>query len=304
MQSLAWSYKMGLTTVHSIVHEVCKVIWDVLAPRYLKEPTTREWQQISQDFYKLWNFPNCIGALDGKHINIQAPANSGSLFFNYKKTHSIVLLASCDARYIFKLVDIGAYGSQSDGGIFRNSIFGQRLDSGSLNVPEDNYIPNTNVKIPYAVVADEAFPLKKYIMRPYGGRHLSVEKRIFNYRLSRARRMIENTFGILVATWRILKQTIVADVANIDNMVKAVVVLHNFCLKEGCCKLYCPSGYVDTDDENNGQWRSESQPLTSVGRLSTNTATRVCYQIRDLICKYFSSNVGAVPWQNERALRR
>jgi hypothetical protein len=96
MQSLAWSYKMGLTTVHSIVHEVCKVIWDVLAPRYLKEPTTR--QQISQDFYKLWNFPNCIGALDGKHINIQAPANSGSLFFNYKKMHSIVLLASCDAR--------------------------------------------------------------------------------------------------------------------------------------------------------------------------------------------------------------
>jgi hypothetical protein len=87
-------------------------------------------------------------------------------------------------------------------------------------------------------------------------------------------------------------------------MVKAVVVLHNFCLKEGCCKLYCPSGYVDTDDENNGQWRSESQPLTSVGRLSTNTVTRGCYQIRDLICKYFSSNVGAAPWQNERALRR
>jgi hypothetical protein len=147
MQTLAWSYKMGLTTVHSIVHEVCKVIRDVLAPQYLKEPSTQEWQQISQDFYKLWNFPNSIGALDGKHINIQAPANSGSLFFNYKKTYSIVLLASCDA-----------YGSQSDGGIFRNSIFGQRLDSGSFNVPEDNYIPNTNVKIPYAVVADEAFP--------------------------------------------------------------------------------------------------------------------------------------------------
>ncbi|XP_044254905.1 uncharacterized protein LOC123005289 [Tribolium madens] len=230
MQSLAWTYKMGLTTVHSIIHEVCKVIWDVLAPQYLSEPSTEEWQ----------------------HINIQAPANN----------------------------------------------------SGSLNVPKDTYIPNTSVKVPYALVADKAFPQKKYIMRPYGGRHLSMEKRIFNYRLSRARRMIENTFGIMVARWRILKQTIVADVTNNDHMVKAVVVLHNFCLQQGCCNIYCPSGYVDVDDKDNGQWRSEIKPLPSVGRVSTNTATRLCYHIRDLVCEYFSSNVGALPWQNERALRR
>jgi hypothetical protein len=63
--------------------------------------STQEWQQISQDFYNSCNFPNCIGALDGKHINIQAPANNRSLFFNYKKTYSIVLRASCDARYTF-----------------------------------------------------------------------------------------------------------------------------------------------------------------------------------------------------------
>lgn len=295
---------MGITSIHSIIHSVCKAIWDIFAPQYLKEPSTRDWQRIAQDFYHLWNFPNCIGALDGKHINIQAPANSGSLFFNYKKTHSIVLLACCDARYIFTLVDIGAYGAQSDSGVFQNSVFGQRLDSGSLNVPEDACIPDTNIKVPHFLVADEAFPLRKYIMRPYGGRNLSMEKKIFNYRLSRARRIIENSFGIMVARWRILKQSIVADVNNIDHMVKAVVVLHNFCIMQGCCNLYCPPGFADSGDEDNGQWRSDRDTLRSVGRLSSNTATRLCYQIREIICHYFLSAIGALPWQNNRALRR
>lgn len=95
-------------------------------------------------------------------------------------------------------------------------------------IPGPKKLPNSDLVHPYTLVADEAFPLKRYILRPYPGKHLDDFKRIFNYRLSRARRVIENTFGILVNRWRLLRQRINADVNNIDLFVKAIVCLHNY----------------------------------------------------------------------------
>jgi len=89
------------------------------------------WVETVMEYEKTWNFPNCLGGIDGKHVMMQAPPNSGSIFFNYKNFFSIVLLATCDAQYRFTTIDVGAYGRQSDSGIFQNSKFGRALEEGN-----------------------------------------------------------------------------------------------------------------------------------------------------------------------------
>ena len=74
-----------------------------------------------------WQLAKCIGAVDGKHINIQSPPHSGSLYFNYKKFYRIVLLAACNHRYEFTIVKVGAYGSESDSGVLARTEFGRSL---------------------------------------------------------------------------------------------------------------------------------------------------------------------------------
>ncbi|XP_014470752.1 PREDICTED: uncharacterized protein LOC106742379 [Dinoponera quadriceps] len=88
-------------------------------------------------------------------------------------------------------------------------------------------------------------------MRPYPGRQLDKKKRIFNYRLSRARRCIENAFGILVARWRIFERPISCHPHHTDVIVKAAVCLHNFLMSQTqkyVRNLYCPDDFVT--DEN------------------------------------------------------
>lgn len=121
----------------------------------------------------------CLGAIDGTHVVIQAPSSSGSEYYNYKGTHSIVLLAVCDARYCFTLIDIGDSGRHSDGGIFANSEFGRRFISNGLNMPASGYLPGTDMEVPYCIVGDAAFPLRQNLMRPYPGRLLPFDKSVF-----------------------------------------------------------------------------------------------------------------------------
>lgn len=96
-------------------------------------------------------------------------------------------MAVVDSECKYVLVDVGAEGRLSDGGTFKNCSFGRALTNGTLNIPRVQTLPGTSLTAPYAFVGDEAFQLRKDFMRPYSSRYLDDEKRVFNYRLSRAR---------------------------------------------------------------------------------------------------------------------
>ena len=191
-ESLLYQFRMHRTTIAKFVPVVCNKIYEHLKDEYLTIPTnTAEvWREHAAMASERWQFPNCIGAADGKHVSIQHPQASGSLFYNYKGFYSIVMLAIVDYDYKFIFVDVGCQGRISDGGVSRNSSFYTALESGALNLPEPKPLPlssdpswifdQSSVPIPYYTVADDAFPLGLHCMKPFSQVGLTDRRRIFN----------------------------------------------------------------------------------------------------------------------------
>ncbi|XP_071336182.1 uncharacterized protein [Trachinotus anak] len=286
-RTIANSFRVGVSTVSKIVDDVVSTIWDSLVDDFMSVPTTDEWRSIAGRFEERWNFPLCCGAVDGKHVVLKAPANSGSQFYNYKGTYSIVLLAVVDSEYQFRVVDVGGYGRSSDGGILANSAFGQALRSGTLHLPSDLPLPGAEDRgpQPYVFVADEAFPLRRNMMRPFPGRLLPRERRIFNYRLSRARMVVENAFGILASQWRMYRRAVEVQPEVAERCVKAICLLHNFL--QQTTPAAAAVGSVPG---------GEVEPLPGLGRLASNNAAREAIRVRETFTSYFTSE-GKVPWQ-------
>lgn len=143
-----------------------------------------EWKIVANDFGQRWNFYNCIGAMDGKHVKIDPPVQSGSLYYNYKECFSVVLLAVVDAQLRFMYVDVGANGRISDSGIWKNCTLKAHLDNNSLKIPEPEPLPNVEKTFPLVLLGDEGFPLSTKVLIPYPRDLASGKrnKRIFNYR--------------------------------------------------------------------------------------------------------------------------
>lgn len=259
--------------------------------------TPGEWKAVAKQFEK-WNFPHCVGAVDGKHIAIWPPKESGSYYFNYKGSHSIVLMAVVNANYEFMYVDVGTNGRISDGGVWASSTLCARLLNGAMGLPADEQLSDSHRTLPYVFVGDDAFPLKRYFMKPYPFKHQNNEQRIFSYRLSRARRVVENAFGIMSNKFRVLLSAINLSPEKVEKIIFACTALHNFLRREHE-SFYSPVGSLDNENVVDGvvtpgAWRDERQllPLERLQRNPTNEAKAV----RKEFMEYFNEE-GAVVWQ-------
>lgn len=239
---------------------------------------------------------------------IQKPENTISEFYNYKGTNSIVLLGIADANYRFLYVNVGCQGRISDGGVFKNTSFYNKLEKNELNLPENEPLPGHTLSLPYILVADDAFPLTDHIMKPYKtDLNKGSPKRVYNYRLYRARRIIENTFGLLSSVFRVFRKLIQKKVKDtIVNIVLTCVYLHNFLrVQPDSRQFYSTLGCFDNYDSCTGElisgsWReiisgdTGLMPFRSIPRRPATTATNV----REEFMQYFMSEIGSVPFQD------
>lgn len=202
------------------------------------------------------------------------------MFYNYKNFYSLVLLAMCDADYCFTYVNIGSYGKNSDSSIFQDSALYRSLENNALNIPGSKPLPGTNSPVEYVIVGDGAFGISKKIMKPYARSNMTHKKKIFNYRLSRSRRYIESTFGIMSNKFRVFHTPINVGFKNAKNIIKACCILHNF--------IRIRDGYrIEDTFTIEGMVDISNVPINRSGNA-----------LREHFAEYFLSPIGRVPWQD------
>ncbi|XP_073840586.1 uncharacterized protein [Musca autumnalis] len=305
-RSLEFLSRVSRSTIAVFMPIVIGAIYNALKGTYLKESisqtkfcvlvlteiplklqipnTIHEWVTVAKDFQDIWQFPHTLGALDGKHIRIKAPANSGSQFYNFKGFYSIVLFAAVDAHCRFLFVSVGTNGKASDSTIYQDSTLYSSLQNGDLNIPcSKELVHDQGNKIPYFFIGDDAFCLDKHLMKPYSRcLKLNVSQEIFNYRLCRARMVVECAFGRLAKRFGIFNRPIETKTSTVDMIVMAACALHNYLTKK---RTTTPDSVI------------ESIPTTfsSIGQQELQSYKYAC-RLRDDISRYLITD-GNVDFQ-------
>lgn len=300
--TLQYSFRVSHNTISGIVPETCRAIVAEYGSEELRTPQTQaEWLQVAAGFWDKWKFPNCIGAIDGKHIRIKNPPGGGSYYYNYKKFYSILLVGICDSQYRFLYVDVGAIGSESDAGVFAHTQLKELVEHSKAHIPPAGPLPGDTdgKKCDYFFVGDDAFALRHYMMKPYPLRSLTDDERIYNYRLSRARRTIENAFGIMANRFRVFHTPICLRPDNVEAVVMGACVLHNMLRN----RVLSASSLSDAEDPNthnmvDGDWRNDPPVGTPLPSIHGRANAAIAIAQRNYLKKYVTSPLGAVAWQN------
>lgn len=163
--------------------------------------------------------------------------------------------------------------------------FGKALFSGTLRFPPPAPLPNSEQPMPYCIVADDAFPLHPNIMKPFLFQNKNVSQRVFQYRLSRAWRIIENTFGIASTRFRVLRRTNELPPEKVKSIVDAICVLHNFMLTRNSRRVYTPNGIFDYDNDDGttlpGAWRNlEHEGMNDLKSIIMRNPPLLAKQVR------------------------
>ncbi|KAJ8868503.1 hypothetical protein PR048_030031 [Dryococelus australis] len=235
---------------------ICEKIWMILCWANMSAPTTSKWMDIAHQFKVMVNFLNCIGAVNGKHITIIKPQDSGSIFYNYKCYYSLVVMVVVDTNYDYIYVDVCAYGNDYDS---NKLLFGK--------------ICRTEEELSCVFVGDEVFALHSNFLRPYCGRELDHMKCF-----------VECAFGIMSNKWRIFHRPLNVSTDLAVDIVKACCILQNFIHKDKGLS----TTFVDTIMDENSELSTLPRSQAVRGSLGANA-------IRYRFANYFVSECGRIP---------
>lgn len=297
--SLMYAFRVSKSSIAAVVPIVCEAIIREYAEEMIVCPTSPpQWKEVAQGFEQKLQVPHAIGAMDGKHVACICPNNSGSLYHNYKGFFSIVLLALVDSDYKFLWLDVGSPGSMSDAQIFNDSELKQSIEDGTIGIPAAEPIPGEDRALPYYILGDDAFALKIWLMKPYARRNLTHDERIYNYRISRGRRIVENVFGVMSSKFRVLRTTINYQPAHVTRIVYACCILHNMLRRRYRQEF---DNKLDKEKEDGsvqpGEWRRHGGLADVQQEAVQRRSTQLAKRQRLYLQAYFNSPRGAVPFQ-------
>lgn len=292
--------------------------------------TEAEWKQVAHNFELKWQFHKCLGIVGGKHIMVAkksektgessaqqatpvstptatptaTPAHSPRTtqqngHNNNQNYSSAILMAIVNDNFEFIYMSISANSRPNDSGIWESSNFNCKLQSNALNIPTDYSVHGSDCKLPYVFIGDKSFPLRNNLLRPFAIRGLPYDEKIFNYRLARARRVIENTFAVLTSRFQCFNKPIAMDENRVDVILLAACTLHNYLLRNAHDYVdLMVLDYEDTDTGTiiRGSNRIESAALLDLS-LTTTSTTNNGKIVRNEFKKFFV-NSGKVSFQD------
>ncbi|XP_049271307.1 uncharacterized protein LOC119391642 [Rhipicephalus sanguineus] len=276
-RTIADLFGIGRSTVNTVFREFCKTVVDRLEDA---------WIQMA------------VGALDGCHFPVSPPKDHAADYYNYKGWYSMILLAVVDHRYCFKYINVGAPGRCHDAYVYGRSWLCEKIERGLLASPVA-IIEHCPVKP--LILCDQAFPLTETLLKPFPSaspgcqqneiRHICCyelvtgihsivwyrsTKAIFNYNLSKTRRIVENAFGRLKVRFRFTMKRMECKLANARQAIKTACILHNIC-----------ESFRDAVEQH---WEQDAQTFQALYEQpfhTTTVSTGQGEEVRQALAKYF-----------------